>query len=97
MKTEQHENISIDRNFNTDTWLTAGDQILQTKYEDDLQQSVYTLNTTAVEFSIETINGGGLKLWLLEKLTQLEARYALMTQYWNKLIHLIIWDINISR
>jgi hypothetical protein len=36
MKTEQHENISTDRNFNTDTRLSADDQILQTKYVDDL-------------------------------------------------------------
>jgi hypothetical protein len=81
MKTEQHKNISIDRNFNIDIRLSADDQILQTKYEDDLQHSVYNFNTTAVEFSIETniARRGGLKLWLLEKTTQLEVRYALMT------------------
>lgn len=53
MKTEQHENISIDRNVNIHTRLSADDRIFRTKYEDGLQHSVYNLNTTAVEFSIE--------------------------------------------
>jgi hypothetical protein len=37
--------------------------------------------------------GVELKFWILEEWNQLEARYALMTEYWNKLI-LVIFGIS---
>jgi hypothetical protein len=55
--------------------LFAHDQILLTKYEDDLQYSVHNLNNTVEEFSTE-INTGKTKLLFSEERKQSEARYA---------------------
>jgi hypothetical protein len=48
-----HRDISSNGKVSTDAVLYAGDQVLLAKSEDSLQYSVYNLNTTAVEFSME--------------------------------------------
>jgi hypothetical protein len=48
-----HGNISVRRNFNTDTMLFVNNQILLAKYEDDLQWSAYNFNNIGAVFSME--------------------------------------------
>jgi hypothetical protein len=50
-----------------------------------LQYAVYNLNHVVAECS-KVINTERMKIMALEEQNQLEARYALMTEYWHRLI-----------
>jgi hypothetical protein len=52
-KVTRHGNIPINRNVNIDTMLSADDQVLVAKSEDDLQNSEHKLNRIASEFAIQ--------------------------------------------
>jgi hypothetical protein len=68
--------------------LFAGDQILLTKPQDDLQYSVHNLKNTVEEFSMQiNTEEGGWGGGGLQERKQPEKRHC------NTLIYSIIWDV----
>jgi hypothetical protein len=92
LHTAQCGNMSIGRNFNSDTMLAADDRFPNKIWKSSAITCTQWEHNIHEEFSRE-INTEKLKLWLLEECNKLEATYALTIGYHNRLIFSIIWNV----